>query len=690
MTDLERLWDDYPTGRPPVREILAAAAPQPGPAARHRRLVVRPLLTAAAVTGLAGAFAAGTLVAGSDGPGGEGSAPGAGDLPSHVAFQADLPAAESCDDLLAAYRERGRARVTAWGWQSVLHWVDPLATGLNTQVRDLGAVVDDRALRYEAAAKMPRTSRSVNSETGTNVQEAAVDEPDSVKTDGELLVTVRDDELTTYDVTGSSTRELGRIDLPGIEGAEILLSGDTVVAVGTDQRSRGREAGKLGHHRPTDLLGTRVLTLSIADPAAPEVVDDVTYDAAVVSARQHGPTVRLVLSSGLPDLPFVEPRGKRSYRQALDHNRGLVERSTIEDWLPTITVAADGGGRGQQLLDCTDVAIPSDELDVDTTSVVGFDAGSPDSVEAIGIAGAVDIAYESADHLYLVAGPRAGGCWDLCGDRPSPGPWGDGPGGTSYLFDFALDGAAATHVASGEVEGAVRDRWSVDAADGVLRLAVGPTSETGNFNSIVTLERDGQRLVERGRLDGLGRNEDIRSMRWFDDLAIMVTFRQVDPLYAIDLTDTRRPRLLGALKIPGFSSYLHPLGSRRMVGVGEGPDGNGGWGAQVGLFNVVDLRKVRRMDVVTYDSGTEALAGYDPRSFTWLPKDRTMLTVVQKWTHRRIGYVSVLRVVDGELRNRMVKVEYGDDVDHVRAVPMPDGRVVLVTGEKAQFFELAR
>lgn len=177
-------------------------------------------------------------------------------------------------------------------------------------------------------------------------------------------------------------------------------------------------------------------------------------------------------------------------------------------------------------------------------------------------------------------------------------------------------------------------------------------------------------------------------MRWFDDLAVMVTFRRVDPLYAVDLTDTAQPKLLGKLKIPGYSSYLHPLGSWRMVGVGEGPDGKGGWGAQLGLFDVRDVTKVRRLDVHSYGRGFKARAGLDPRAFTWLPAERTVITVLERSTGRRSGYVSVLKIVDGRLQERLIQVEYGDDVDLVRAVPVPDGRVVLVTGDKAQFLEL--
>lgn len=667
MTDLERLWDDYPTGPAPVDAILSAAAPSP-----RRRLLVRPLLTAAAVTALAGAFVAGTLVDGG-GSGGPAAGPaGPERLPRHVAFRADLEPARSCDDLRASYVDRALQVVGPWGWGGGPVYYAEDGDLLREQP-SMPGVADSAA---SGAARSPQTERQTSSDTGTNVQEAGVDEPDTVKTDGSVLAVVRHERLDVYDVSGSSTARVSSLALPRIDDPEILLAGDTVVAL-------GRDAGST-----PEAPGSRVLTVSIADPAEPEVVDDVRYDADRLSVRQHGGTVRVVLASGLPDLDFIEPTGKRSEKEALAHNRKAVEDSTLDDWLPTVTV---GDGKPRQLLDCRDVAVPSDELALGTTSVVGFDAGSADRLDAIGLAGLTDIAYESADHLYLAsAGAGSWSCIDWCGDVVSGTPRffpGGGTSGSSYLFDFALDGTRATHVASGEVEGAIRDRWSIDEAGGVLRVAVGPTSETGNFSSVLTLEQQGQDLVERGRLDELGRNEEIQSVRWFDDLAIVVTFRRRDPLYAVDLTDTTTPRLLGALKIPGFSSYLHPLGRARLIGVGEGP-GPDGWGAQVGLFDVRDTTRVSRLDVLPYGRSTVALAGADPRAFTWLPEQRTVLTVVEKWGSRRVGYLSVLRLAGGKLHERRIKVEYGDDVDRVRTVPLPDGRVVLVTGEDAQFLEL--
>lgn len=699
MTDLEDLWDDLPVGKAPTHDILRAGRKAASASAsRHRRFLVKPLLTAGLATGIVGAFLAGTLVDGGD-EGSGSDAGGAGEGPTHVAFQADLETAASCDELLETYVDRGLARVTAWGWDEPYnpYWgrhILASSTVVDELSRDLalngvsalaeGYFAPHATRAASDADRLAKTTRQENSETGTNVQEIGVDEPDLVKTDGELLLRLRDDELVVYDVTGEETERLSSIDLDGLEEGEIMLAGDQVVAVGIDdQAPRVTTAYGVGAR-----LGTRVLTVSIADPEQPEVVEDVAYDARLLSARQHGDAVRLVLSSGLPDLDFVRPGKDRGRRAALEQNRDRVESSTIEDWLPTITADGSADADPAPLLDCTNVAIPSDELTLDTVSVVGFDAAAPAEVEAIGLAGATDIAYESVDHLYLAASPSWGNgfeCIGCIGSRTVPSV----QGGSTYLFDFKLDGTRATHVASGEVEGAIADRWAMDEAGGVLRVTVSPTSETGNFNSVVTLERDRQDLVEIGRLDRLGRNEDLKAVRWFDGLAILVTFRQVDPLYAIDLTRVERPRLIAELKIPGFSSYLHPLGPKRLVGVGEGPSfGGHGWGAQVGLFNVADLEDVHRMNVQHYAPGTEALAGTDPRSFTFIHDHRTILTVIQDQRRSRVGYLSVLRIDDGKLRNRMVQVEYGDDVDQVRAVPLPDGRVVLVTGEDVEFFDL--
>ncbi|MEX0428059.1 beta-propeller domain-containing protein [Nocardioides sp. DS6] len=661
MTDLERLWDDLPTPPAPVADILREGRRQT--VVRRRRRLLRPLVATGTVAAVGAAFVTGILVGGGSTPG-RPEAPG-GQAPRPVAFQADLPPAQSCTQLRAAYVDRALGHVTAWGW------ADESGEALAKDFSPLASA------KVRTPAHTPlETSRQTASATGTNVQEEAVDEPDTVKTDGTTLVRLRDDELLVYDVSGPRVHRLGQVALPGLEDGELLLTGDTVVALGTDATAPRSPAG-YGARR-----GTRVLTVSLADRATPTITNDVSYTARLMSARQHGSTVRLVLSAGLPDLGFMRPTNKRTQKQALAINRRLVRNAPVTAWLPTY----DAGAGAHRLLDCRDVAIPPDRLGLDTVSVVGFDAATPTEPQAIGLAGATNVAYESVDDLYLAASPTASPgfvtqawCPACLGDTIAP------TGGTTYVFDFALDGVRATHVASGEVEGTLADRWSMDSADGVLRVALGRSSETGNFNAVVTLRRHGTRLVPLGRIGHLGVGEDIASVRWFDDLAILTTYRQVDPLYVVDLRDLRRPRLVSSLKIPGFSAYLHPLGGWRMIGVGSGPDGRGRWSPQIGLFNVRDLTHVRRMDVAHFAPGATALAAEDARSFTWLPDHRTVLTVVQ---HGRKGYLVTLWLHHGRFHTSRTLVEYGDDVAAVRTIGTADGRVLLVTGESVRFFDL--
>ena len=581
-----------------------------------------------------------------------------------------FPTVPTCERLLDWYVERGLDRVTAYGW-------DYPYVAQDFGFEEDGLVRDQfrsSAGSAELAAPAPATARATESGTGTNVQEAGVDEPDVVKTDGTLLVRMRDGELLTYDVTGDEPEQLGSLALPDAEAAELLLVDDRVVVLAGDESDYDRRGA------------TRVLVVDLAEPEDPEIVDDAEYAAAYVTARQHGSTVRLVVSAELPDLPFVQPRRWwRDDEEALEKNREIVRDSTLEDWLPGVTRDGDS----ESLLDCSDVEVPDDESGLGTLAVVGFDPATPDIWSGTGLATASTLAYFSADRMYLATGGWSDPWLPIdepcCAFRDTGGSW----SGSSHLYAFSLDGDETTYVASGEVDGSIADRWSMDEYAGVLRVAVGPTGQTGNFNSIVTLREEGDDLVETGRVDKLGVNEQIESMRWFDGLAIMVTFRQVDPLYAVDLTDPSAPKLMGSLKIPGFSEYLHPLGTQRLVGVGQDADLRGTTrGAQTALFDVSDLTEPRRLDTVTYGPGTTAGAGTDPRQFTWLPDRRTVLTVIADGSKGTTGWVSVLELDRGRMDNRMVEVEYGDEVSDVRLVPLPDGRVVLVTGDEVSFFAL--
>jgi hypothetical protein len=653
----------------------------------NRTVATRTLGCLGVAVGLGAAFVAGTSYAGSD-AGPEPSQPahragGSGTDASPAAYTGSgLTLPGSCDELLTWYVDRGLDLIGPYGWNGYAY---PYVINDAVPSPLASAASGEQAFRSPLA---PAPVRSTNEETGTNVQESGVDEPDVVKTDDRTLFRVQDGDLVVYDVSGANVERLTSLDLPGADGAdstELLLSGDTVVT--------------LSHHQGKGT--TELATIDVSDPAGPAVTHTVEYDSSLVTARLQDGVVRVVLEAGLPDLDFTQPDRNTTEHEATQANREAVRNSTIEDWLPDASV---DGRAPEPLLACDAVAIPDDDTALGTIAVVGFDASAPEAPSVSGLAADTDLVYASADQLYLATTPSYGGiihgCFDCIEPLPvpesEPGPFRRPSGlsdGATHLYAFDLDGIDTTFAASGEVDGVVRDRWSMDAVDGAdgpeLRVVVGPNQNTGNFSSLVTFRQRGNDLVESGRLDDLGVGEEVESVRWFDTLAIVVTFRQVDPLYAVGLTVPGEPRLMGTLKIPGYSAYLHPLGRHRLLGLGQAQGSGGTWGAQAGLFDVTDLTHPRQLSVVKYGPGTQALAQSDPRQLTWLPDGRTVLSVIADYGARgTVGYVSELTLDGGRMSNRMVEVEYGDEVDAVRLVPLADGRVVLVTGDGASFFDL--
>jgi len=684
MTDLEELWESYPEGKPPVADLLRAARAETR--ARRRRHLVRPLLVGATAAAVASGFVLGGHFA--DG-GGAGSAPSADSgaargaangvvAPAlrHSAFQASLKPADSCAQLLASYQDRALKQVSAYGW----NWGGFGFHGAD--MRGLDAPVASAA-GQAAMADGVSIKGVANDPSGTNNQEAGVDEPDQVKTNGTLLVRANSEHtIRIYDVSGSDVRGDASLDLPHLSAPQLLLDGTTLVALGTDTLEGGDATPQ----------GTRIVTISLADPQHPEITSQVRYSGALDTARLQGSDVHLVLADGLPNLRFVYPhdprKGDLSNKEALERNRAKVKQTTLDDWLPRV----DDGSGSRPLLACDRVAMPPDGVSLGTESVVGFDTSAPTQPAAIGIAGTTSTSYESADHLYLTTG-GFGGCMDcvrpMMGDIALP----SGNDGKTTIFQFDLAGTSATHVATGTVEGSIADRWSMDEAGGILRVATTsqiPADKRGRQqSSVMTMKPEGATLTEIGRLDGLGVNETLTAARWFDDLAVLSTARQTDPLFTVDLTDPAHPRLLGALHIPGFSSYFHPLGNGQLLGIGQEvafERSNEQEKAQVGLFDIHDLTDVKQVAVESLRQWTWPVAAEDTHAFTWLPDRHAAITTFRT---RNGSMLLGVYTVDGSTLTQKLTPLQGSGYDMVvRTVELANGKVVLIAGDKVSFLDL--
>ena len=152
--------------------------------------------------------------------------------------------------------------------------------------------------------------------------------------------------------------------------------------------------------------------------------------------------------------------------------------------------------------------------------------------------------------------------------------------------------------------------------------------QTGEAQSYVTVLHAGSGpLTPLGRVGGLGKGERIYAVRFAGDKGYVVTFRQVDPLYTLDLSHKTDPRVLGQLKIEGFSAYLHPISDKLLLGVGQDATAQGRTlGTQLSLFDVGDLRDPKRLAVASLGGNSSSDAEFDPHAFLyWQPSQLAVI-----------------------------------------------------------------
>jgi hypothetical protein len=699
MTHLEDLWAQFPSSKPPTEAIMAAS--KSGRGVRSRR---GGLLVAAAAAVAAGAVVTTSLTTGGSHGGASSAADGA--FPRamaspglrYAAFQADLKPAASCDALLAAYQQRAMAKVTPYGWSGGVMYFDngvvhgysaqdspafgtalpgltvpqaAAAQGLDaTRRTPLGTSLDTLAATERGSVK---TLGQANSATGTNIQEFGVDEPDSVKTNGTLIARLNGNTLAVYDASGSTITQRGVLALPYFNGGSILMAGTTVIAAG-------------GNADPTATHGgTRVDTISLSNPDNPTITSSVVYGGGgITSLREQGSVIRLMMASGLPQLAFVQPQqGKRTNDQALAYNKQVVSRTTLKDWVPTY----DTGGGPQQLLPCTDVAVPPAGVPLGTTSIVSFDASNATALNAVGVAGALSNAYESQHDIYLTVGPNTGGCYaEMCPVTPGLGRpccFNNATSDLTTILQFKLDGLRTTHVATGVIRGTIRSSWSMDEFNGVLRVATTRYENNSPVNVIETMVPHGARLVRQGMITGLGRNQTLTATRWFNNLAIISTTNQVDPLYTIDLSDTAHPKQLGALHLPGDTQYIHPISDSRFLTISLQNVDREGMQSQVALFDTTNLADVKQLAQVSVGQNTSSLAAQDPKNFTWLPDRQIALSAFYGQGGIFLGAFSV---GDTTLSSRRIALPM--NASDARTFEVGNGKVVLVSGGMVSFLTM--
>ncbi|GGM70425.1 hypothetical protein GCM10012275_46000 [Longimycelium tulufanense] len=501
-----------------------------------------------------------------------------------------LVAFSSCDTAVEGFRRAATPYVTAYGFRSG----PPRGPW-----RALENITEQATQPQEAAgAAGPDHST-------TNVHEAGVDEPDLVKTDGRRIVSVADGKLRVLDVAARGLA--GTLDLPAGPTAELLVHGDRALVV----------HGSPGIPADIGWTGGNTQLLLVDLSGEPRKIGTLKLEGSYVDSRSIDAVARVVIRSA-PQLPFVTPEPKRSIDQAWHHNRDIVARSSIDDWLPRYELDQGGERRSGLLVDCEHVSHPTTYSGTSMLTVLTFDlerelgTGDPVSIVADG-----DTVYGNHSHLYVADDHLP---WMM--PRRAVSMRQREMATDIHQFDISQPGPPR-HLASGTVRGRLLNQYSLSEHDGHLRVATTLSAPdepaTGSSNSVTVLAGQEGKLVEVGRLDGLGIGERIHAVRFLGPTGYVVTFRQVDPLYTLDLSDPRRPRAVGELKITGYSAYLHPVGEGRVLGVGQEATLQGrALGTQISLFDTSDPARPTRIATHQVPS-TRSEVEDDPHAFLYWP-----------------------------------------------------------------------
>ncbi|MGC1443545.1 MAG: beta-propeller domain-containing protein [Burkholderiaceae bacterium] len=355
-----------------------------------------------------------------------------------------------------------------------------------------------------------------------------------------------------------------------------------------------------------------------------------------------------------PDIPSGDNSSTEwnaSIERLLTANELAIDSTPLSNWLAPLRLSGDSASE-PTAAECAAFSAPQASVRLNWLRVNTIDLETQ-SVDHRTILASGQSVFMSASSLLVSTN-----YWAPTGtDRP----FNSGAGTLLHRFSIGED-RVATYDASGALSGRLINRFAIgESSDSVIYAAMSDRSDTGPYSYLATLaSRDGK-LQTLGRSDVIAPGETLQSARFVGDRAYLVTFLVVDPFFVFDLSDPARPAPLGELKIPGFSSYLHPLGENHVLGIGYD---DGGWPRRIkaSLFDVTNPANPLEQSVLSLgDSYVGSDALWDPHAFTYYRPDPTqaagyMAVPIRSYQSTRYGTQSetgirIVAVNPSELNN---------------------------------------
>ena len=467
--------------------------------------------------------------------------------------------------------------VSAKDYDEIYQYIEAEKGSQGVQARNYG-YSDDKAeesaasggtesAMMDGAAKNAAAADAGASYSDTNIRQEGVGEGDIVKTDGKNLYILNGQKIQIVDIQGKEMEELAEIRLENDQYiSELYVKDDRLIIVYTRYEYEDGRDGYGGVSRQY----TVAETYDISNPKKPKSIGDITQSGNFYTMRQSGDYVYL-FSSFYADVQAA--------------------RKDTGSYIPEVN---------GKMLDSGDIFLPPYIRGNQYTVVSSFSLKDPgkkaDSKAVFGSAGLV---YVSNENIYVCEA-----FYDSADSEVTQ----------TCIRKVRYQDGKLDAVGQTRIDGTLNDSFSIDEYEGNLRLVTTVSASGGGAFPIVFLNQDtifgdramkdsntlyilDDRLEELSRIEGMAKDEQVYSARFMGDTGYIVTYKQVDPLFSIDLSDPKKPEILSALKIPGFSDYLHPYGDGLLLGIGMDVDETGTTteGVKLSMFDISDPEDVKEI-----------------------------------------------------------------------------------------------
>ena len=454
------------------------------------------------------------------------------------------------------------------------------------------------AAKSDSVTQAPATEAGGLDYSGTNVQVKGVDEADIVKTDGSYIYYIAGNQLNILKPDGASTKLVSSTSLSSDDSwwgynSELFLLGSRLMIITQSYSTIWINDANSNYQTNTDQ--TSAVIYDISNPAKPVQVVSLGQSGNYVSSRMIGDYVYLVTSQYI-------------YNPVKD--------------TPITYIPSTSDGVESKLLQPTDLYVGGNPQNAAYTVIGSINLKSgANFTSAKAVFGGTSEVYANADHLLLAFGRYDSETLPIAPDKDGKNVQITNSSSSTDLVLLGLSEGQITKLASGNVPGNLLNQFAMDEYKNVIRIVTTLDSsvqriytdgvdtyeyDNTSANALYTLDLN---LKVLGKIENLAKDEYVKSVRFDGDIGYFVTFRQVDPLFAVDLTNAASPRILDTLKIPGFSEYLHVFKDNLLLGIGYNADETTGQmqGVKLSMFDTADKANVKEVATEKVDASWTAV-----------------------------------------------------------------------------------